>query len=71
MTLIRELTFRGFRIQYNDPHDIAAIIESYVLNVYRIQKIKRGSVVVDVGAGIGDLLSLLLIKLERKVKSLQ
>ena len=54
MTLIRELTFRGFRIQYNDPHDIAAIIESWVLNVYRIQKIKRGSVVVDVGAGIGE-----------------
>jgi SAM-dependent methyltransferase len=51
---IKELTFRGFRIQYNDPHDIAAIIESYVLNVYRIQKIKRGSIVLDIGAGIGE-----------------
>lgn len=51
---IKVLTFRGFRVQYNDPHDIAAIIESYVLNVYRIQKIKRGSVVIDVGAGIGE-----------------
>ena len=54
MVSIKELTFRGFRIQYNDPHDIAAIIESYILNVYRIEKIKRGKVVVDLGAGIGE-----------------
>ncbi len=54
MVSIKELTFRGFRIQYNDPHDIAAIIESYVLNVYRIQKIKRGSIAIDIGAGIGE-----------------
>ena len=49
-----EICFKGFQVQYNDPHDIAAIIESYVLNVYRIQKIKRRNVVVDVGAGIGE-----------------
>lgn len=54
MVSIKELTYGGFRIQYNDPHDIAAIIESYVLNVYRIQLVKRGDVVVDVGAGIGE-----------------
>ena len=49
-----EIKFGSFRLWYNDPHDIAAIIESYVLNVYRIQKIKRGSVVLDIGAGIGE-----------------
>ena len=54
MVSIKELTFRGFRIQYNDPHDIAAIIECHVLNEYHVEKIKRGSVVIDVGAGIGE-----------------
>ena len=49
-----EIKFGSFRLWYNDPHDIAAIIESYVLNVYRIQKIKRGSVFLDIGAGIGE-----------------
>ena len=49
-----EIKFGSFRLGYNDPHDIAAIIESYVLNVYRIQKIKRGSVILDIGAGIGE-----------------
>ena len=54
MDLFKELSFRSYRIRYNDPHDVVAMIESYVLNVYRIQKIKRGSVVVDIGAGIGE-----------------
>lgn len=49
-----EIKFGNFNLWYNDPHDLAAIIESYVLNVYRIQNIKRGSVVIDVGAGIGE-----------------
>ncbi|SIM60796.1 FkbM family methyltransferase [Cuniculiplasma divulgatum] len=48
------IKFGNFNLQYNDPHDLAAIIESYVLNVYRIQKIKKGGIVVDVGAGIGE-----------------
>ena len=48
------IKFGSFYLRYNDPHDVAAIIESYVLNVYRIQKIKKGSVVLDVGAGIGE-----------------
>lgn len=48
------IKFGNFHLRYNDPHDIAAIIETYVLNVYRIQKIKKGSIVVDVGAGIGE-----------------
>ena len=54
MDSFKELSFSGYRIRYNDPHDVAAIIESYVLNVYRIEKIKRGSVVIDIGAGIGE-----------------
>ena len=48
------IKFGNFNLQYNNSHDLAAIIESYVLNVYRIQKIKKGSIVVDVGAGIGE-----------------
>ncbi|MCL4480479.1 MAG: FkbM family methyltransferase [Candidatus Thermoplasmatota archaeon] len=49
-----EIKFGNFHLWYNHPHDIAAIIESYVLNVYRIHNIKNGSIVVDVGAGIGE-----------------
>ena len=48
------IKFGNFHLWYNDPHDIAAIIETYVLNVYRIQKIKKKSIVIDVGAGIGE-----------------
>ena len=48
------IKFGNFHLWYNDPHDIAAIIETYVLNVYRIQKIKKNSIVVDIGAGIGE-----------------
>ena len=49
-----DLSFNRLRIYYNDPHDIAAIIECHVLNVYHVEKIKPGSVVIDVGAGIGE-----------------
>lgn len=48
------IKFGNFNLEYNDPHDLAAIVESYVLNVYRIQKIETGSIVVDIGAGIGE-----------------
>lgn len=48
------LKFGNFNLRYNEPHDLAAIIERYVLNVYRVQKIKKGSIVVDVGSGIGE-----------------
>jgi hypothetical protein len=39
MDSFKELSFRGYRIRYNDAHDVAAMIESYVLNVYRIEKL--------------------------------
>ena len=45
---------RNKNIYYNQPHDIAAIIESYVLNVYDSGNIQKGNTVVDVGAGIGE-----------------
>lgn len=49
-----EIKLGRFHLLYTDPHDLAAIIESYILNVYRIQNIKRGSTVLDIGAGIGE-----------------
>lgn len=65
------IRYSGFTVWYNDPHDIPAIIESFVLNVYSVQNIKNGDTVVDTGAGIGGLLPLPQIKLERKIKLLQ
>lgn len=50
----REIEFGEAHLRYNHPHDLAGIIECYVLNVYNVQKIKRGSVVIDVGSGIGE-----------------
>ncbi|MEM3845244.1 MAG: FkbM family methyltransferase [Candidatus Parvarchaeota archaeon] len=41
-------------IEYNHTHDIAAIIEVFVLNVYKNEKIRKGDVVLDLGAGIGE-----------------
>ncbi len=38
---IKEILFGNFHLWFNDPHDIAAIIESYVLNVYKKQNIKN------------------------------
>lgn len=38
---IKEILFDNFYLQFNDPHDIATIIESYVLNVYKTQNIKN------------------------------
>lgn len=49
-----KIKFRGFTIHYNDPHDVAAIIESHVLDVYRIGNIHEGDAVIDIGAGIGE-----------------
>ena len=63
-----EIRLGNFHLWYNDPHDIAAIIESYILNIYKIQKIKRGSVVVDVGAGIGEFAVLASSKVGKEGK---
>jgi FkbM family methyltransferase len=41
-------------ILYNDPHDIGAILEVFVMDVYRIRNLWRGDTVLDLGAGIGE-----------------
>lgn len=41
------------KISYNHPHDVAAIIESYVLDVYHKGLLNTGNTVLDLGAGIG------------------
>jgi FkbM family methyltransferase len=50
----RSFTFSGISLKYNDPHDIAAIIENFVLDVYKIGNIHKGDTVIDLGAGIGE-----------------
>jgi FkbM family methyltransferase len=49
MVRVRDLAFA-----YNDPHDLLGIIESTVFDVYESRRIRAGSVVLDIGAGIGD-----------------
>lgn len=44
----------NFYIHYNHPHDISAIIETYILNIYRTELLKKGDIVLDLGAGIGE-----------------
>ena len=50
----KEVQFNNFRMKYNDPHDIAAIIECYILDVYHSRNIRKGDIVIDIGAGIGE-----------------
>ena len=45
---------KGLRIHWNHPHDIAALLEVFVMDAYRIKNIKKGDVVLDLGAGIGE-----------------
>lgn len=51
---MERINFSGLTIQYNDPRDIAAIIENLVLDVYNRKKIHTGETVIDLGAGIGE-----------------
>lgn len=51
---MQKINFRGFTIKYNDPHDISAIIETFIFDVYESKNINRGDIVVDLGAGIGE-----------------
>ncbi|MEM0196008.1 MAG: FkbM family methyltransferase [Thermoplasmatales archaeon] len=44
----------GLKVYYNHPHDVAALIETFVLNVYRSELINKGDTVLDLGAGIGE-----------------
>ena len=46
------IVINRFKINYNDSHDILAIIEVFVLDVYGIKNVHQGDTVVDIGAGI-------------------
>ncbi|MEM0134010.1 MAG: FkbM family methyltransferase [Thermoplasmatales archaeon] len=48
------ISMLGLKVRYNHPLDIAAIIENYVLDVYRSRLINKGDTVLDLGAGIGE-----------------
>jgi FkbM family methyltransferase len=51
---INQVHLNGVDLLYNDPHDIAAIIETYILDVYKKRNMKNGDIVIDLGAGIGE-----------------
>lgn len=63
-----KVTLWGIDIQYNHPHDMAAIIETHVLNVYHTELLKRGDTVLDLGAGIGEFALLASMKVGPKGK---
>ena len=41
-------------MSYGHPHDLDAIIEVFIFDVYGIRRIPRSAVVFDLGSGIGD-----------------
>ena len=49
-----ELKIAETNIHYNDKHDIAALIENNILDVYQTRNIRGGNTVLDMGAGIGE-----------------
>jgi len=65
-----QIDISGIKINYNDKHDIAAIIENYFFDVYNVNNIKHGDYVVDLGAGIGDF-SMLASKIAEKVFAIE
>jgi len=42
------------RLRYNHVQDISGILEVYVLDVYDVRAVRGASLVLDLGAGIGD-----------------
>ncbi len=59
-----------FKINYNDKHDLAGIVENYFFDVYNINNIKSINYVVDLGSGIGDF-ALLASKKAEKVFAIE
>ena len=51
---MEKINFGNLTIHYNDPHDVAAIVENLVLDVYDRKEIHSGDIVIDLGAGIGE-----------------
>ncbi len=39
--MVWEVQFKNYKLKYNDPHDIAAVIECYVMDVYQWEKHKE------------------------------
>jgi len=54
MTPTRLIRVRDLSFGYTDPHDVLGIIETAVFDVYQTEGIREGTLVVDVGAGIGE-----------------
>ncbi len=48
------LQVRDINISFDHPHDIAAILEVIVFDVYAVRNLKRGDIILDLGAGIGE-----------------
>ncbi|MEM0136250.1 MAG: FkbM family methyltransferase, partial [Thermoplasmatales archaeon] len=47
-------TRSSFTLEYQTYGHFQGIIENYLFDVYRTREYRKGDVVVDVGAGIGD-----------------
>ena len=39
------IKYKGLLIQWNHPHDIAAILEVLVMDVYKIKSLRKGAVI--------------------------
>jgi FkbM family methyltransferase len=48
------LSIGKVKMSYVDSHDLAAIIEVIVMDIYGIRYLKKGDVVLDLGGGIGE-----------------
>lgn len=51
---MKRVDFGKLSLTYNDEHDISAILEVIVLDVYGIRRIRKGDTILDLGAGIGE-----------------
>lgn len=52
--MYRTLRIGRLTIAYNDPHDLLGILEVFALDIYGLESVPEGAVVLDVGAGVGD-----------------
>jgi predicted RNA methylase len=52
--MVREVQFKNYKLKYNGPHDIAAVIEFYVMDMYHRRNIEKCDTVIDISAGIGE-----------------
>ena len=63
--MVNIISINGFKINYNDDHDLAGIVENYFFDVYDINSVKSINYVVDLGSGIGDFALLASKKAEK------